>query len=182
MIILFRSPIPFCILSMACTLFSGLLVSAFELLLLLLTYFSIIASLSLLSSLLSYLVLLCHGIPFLAILILRPLTKVLMCVLFYSKLQFLDSLFFRDDDTSFVLESVVKPAKTNQFHSELEFLWGKLAEDVSKHKSGKVSVIRTSLSNVTIVVFLAFPYYMTLTWVSVITCRMMRQAYDGWNC
>ena len=42
---------------------------------------------------------------------------------------------------SFVLESVSKPARTNQFHSELEYLWGKLAEDVSKHRSSKVSVI-----------------------------------------
>ena len=39
---------------------------------------------------------------------------------------------------SFVLESVTKPARTNQFHSELEYLWGKLAEDVSKHKTSKV--------------------------------------------
>ena len=41
---------------------------------------------------------------------------------------------------------MVKPARTNQFHSELEFLWGKLAEDILKHKSGKVGYSRTSLS------------------------------------
>lgn len=45
---------------------------------------------------------------------------------------------------SFVLESVTKPARTNQFHSELEYIWGKLAEDVSKHKTSKV---RTAISS-----------------------------------
>eukprot|EP00795_Rhopilema_esculentum_P013228 gene13228-4048_t len=45
----------------------------------------------------------------------------------------------REDEMSFVLESVSKPARTNQFHSELEYLWGKLAEDVSKHRSSKES-------------------------------------------
>ena len=43
-----------------------------------------------------------------------------------------------------MLESIVKPARTNQFHSELEFLWGKLAEDILKHKSSKVCVIAES--------------------------------------
>jgi len=46
----------------------------------------------------------------------------------------------KEDETSFVLQSMVKPARTNQFHSELEFLWGKLAEDILKHRSGKVGV------------------------------------------
>eukprot|EP00794_Sanderia_malayensis_P017542 gene17542-19292_t len=39
------------------------------------------------------------------------------------------------DDMSFLLESISKPVRTNQFHSELEYLWGKLADDVSRHKS-----------------------------------------------
>ena len=47
-----------------------------------------------------------------------------------------------------MLESMVKPARTNQFHSELEFLWGKLAEDILKHKNSKVRKLQVANSRI----------------------------------
>lgn len=43
----------------------------------------------------------------------------------------------RDDDISFLLESSARPARTNQFTPELEYLWGKLSDDVMKQKNIK---------------------------------------------